>query len=299
VGGIPESGSLNGGAGGSGIVIVRYAGSPAGTGGSVTPGTGTAIGYTLHTFTTTGSTTVTTALDLSGLNLNERLGLTLTEGITGAGNLTFDGPGRLTLAGTNTYSGTTTISSGTLALGSAASLASPVIDVASGGRLDVSALTGGLALGNGQRLGGRGTLLGDVTFGSGSQLAFDPLGPLAISSGTLTFAADFGVTNLIGIDWDSVALNTPLSLISTSQTTFGALANFGFENRTSVGSIGRQAYFESGSLQVIVVPEPSASPLVAAGLIGLVVYGWRQRTGLQGGQHAGSGRIPGKSAVFL
>ena len=103
--------------------------------------------------------------------------------------------------------------------------------------------------------------------------------PLEVG-GTVAFGSGetpFGIANLAGIDWDSVALNTPFPLISTSQTTFANLANFGFENRTSVGSIGRQAYFESGSLQVIVVPEPATSPLVAAGLIGLVVFGWRQR----------------------
>jgi hypothetical protein len=244
--------------GGSGIVIVRYQGSPAGTGGSVTPGTGTALGYTLHTFNAVG----TTALDFSGLNLNERLGLTLTSGITGTGNLTFNGPGRLTLAGANSYSGDTFVNAGRLlTTGSIGS-------------------TGTVFVAGGAGLGGSGSIIGNLSFAATSMFnVVDLADPLEVG-GTVAFGSGeipFGIANLAGIDWDSVALNTPFPLISTSQTTFANLANFGFENRTSVGSIGRQAYFESGSLQVVVVPEPATSPLVAAGLIGLVVYGWRQR----------------------
>jgi hypothetical protein len=42
---------FNGGPGGSGIVIVRYLGTPRATGGSVNQ----AGGYTIHTFTTSGT----------------------------------------------------------------------------------------------------------------------------------------------------------------------------------------------------------------------------------------------------
>jgi uncharacterized delta-60 repeat protein len=102
-----------GGDGGSGLVIVRYKGAPAGTGGTVSTGTGSAAGYTLHTFNTTGAS----ALDLSGLVLNNRLGAVLSGTISGSSGLTFNGPGTLTLAGANTYAGSTTVSGGTLAVG--------------------------------------------------------------------------------------------------------------------------------------------------------------------------------------
>jgi hypothetical protein len=42
-----------GGAGGSGLVIIRYVGSQRGTGGTVT----TSGGYTIHTFTSSGTFT--------------------------------------------------------------------------------------------------------------------------------------------------------------------------------------------------------------------------------------------------
>ena len=54
------------------------------------------------------------------------------------------------------------------------------------------------------------------------------------------------------------------------------LDNLGSGNAYNLGA-GVSAYFQQGSLQVVVVPEPATSPLVAAGLTGLVVFGWRQR----------------------
>ncbi len=118
-----------GGAGGSGIVVIRYEGAAAGTGGNITTGTGTAAGYTLHTFTATGNS----ALDLSGLNLNNRLGAVQNGVISGTGNLTFTGPGTLTLNAANTYTGSTVVNAGTVMLGASGSLNSAtVVNVASG-----------------------------------------------------------------------------------------------------------------------------------------------------------------------
>lgn len=52
-GGTIQSGTPSGGNGGSGVVIIRYAGSQRGTGGTVT----SSGGYTIHTFTTSGTYT--------------------------------------------------------------------------------------------------------------------------------------------------------------------------------------------------------------------------------------------------
>jgi hypothetical protein len=77
-----------GGAGGSGIVIVRYPGPQRATGGTVT----SVGGYTIHTFTTVGSTTFTPTW--GDLTLNGNTG-TLTNGPTyssaNGGSLSFDG----------------------------------------------------------------------------------------------------------------------------------------------------------------------------------------------------------------
>lgn len=65
------------------------------------------------------------------------------------GGLTKVGTGALTLSGANTYTGTTTVNSGTLALGSAGSIASSsVLKIASGATFDVKAKSGGFTLNN-------------------------------------------------------------------------------------------------------------------------------------------------------
>jgi len=104
--------------GAAGTVIVRYAGPSLGAiGGTVSSGTGSATGTTLHTFTTVGSTN----FNLSGVEFNTRLGTVLTTGIGGTGNLDFAGPGRLTLAADSSYIGDTVVSGGTLQVGNGGS----------------------------------------------------------------------------------------------------------------------------------------------------------------------------------
>jgi autotransporter-associated beta strand protein len=126
-GGIDTGPTQSGGQGAAGIVIARYKGTSAGTGGTVTAGTGTAAGYTLHTFTSTG----TSALDFSGLNLNSRLGAIENGVISGSGGLTFSGPGTLTLGGANTFTGDTRVGLGTLSLNHSNALAASTLNMAS------------------------------------------------------------------------------------------------------------------------------------------------------------------------
>lgn len=99
----------SGGSGGSGLVVLRYQGSQAATGGTVSSGTGSAAGYTIHTFTNTGNSNFTLTA-----NLNQRLGATLTGTVAGSGYFSYAGPGLLSLAGANTYTGGTAINGGTL-----------------------------------------------------------------------------------------------------------------------------------------------------------------------------------------
>jgi len=121
----------------------------------------------------------------------------IVSGVTSGtdGGLTITGGGTVTLANANTYTGPTTIQSGTLALGTysytsgngssvsqTGSIAdSSAIIVNSGATFDVSSLPGGYTIGSHQSLLGAGSVLGNLA-------AYGTLRPGSTgSTGTLTF----------------------------------------------------------------------------------------------------------------
>jgi autotransporter-associated beta strand protein len=88
------------------------------------------------------------------------------------GGLVKAGQGTMQLTAPSTYTGTTSILGGVLALGTTASISSStLISVGAGATLDVRQKIGGFTVGAGQTLGGSGTVLGSVTFGRGSTLS--------------------------------------------------------------------------------------------------------------------------------
>ncbi|MFM8458175.1 MAG: autotransporter-associated beta strand repeat-containing protein [Chthoniobacterales bacterium] len=91
----------------------------------MTAGTGGAIGYTIHTFTNTGNS----SFNLTGVNFNTRLGATLSGTLTGTGGLTYEGPGALTLAASNSFSGVTRAAGGSLDLGNVNALVNSTLDM--------------------------------------------------------------------------------------------------------------------------------------------------------------------------
>jgi fibronectin-binding autotransporter adhesin len=130
------------------------------------------------------------------------------------------GAGKWTLANTNTYSGNTTIASGTLALETNGALATtPVIQLASSSAtFDVSSYTpaGGWANNLNQILGGFGTITGTVVIASG----FISPGTDTVI-GRLTFANDLTltgtVTNKVSFGTnDSLLVKGNLNLVGVS-----------------------------------------------------------------------------------
>jgi len=110
--------------------------------------------------------------------------LILSGAVSGSGGLVSAGPGRLTLAGTNEYSGSTVVAGGTLVVATAAALAgSAGIDLRAGSWLDAAA-AGGVALATNQTLTGAGAVLGGVMVPAGAQLAPGSNGV----AGTLSFS---------------------------------------------------------------------------------------------------------------
>jgi fibronectin-binding autotransporter adhesin len=103
--------------------------------------------------------------------------------IAGTGSVTMVGPGSVILANSNSYTGATSISSGTLALGPGGSISqSSLISLNAGATLDVSQITV-FELAGGQSLAGTGnyTVSGAITADSGSTI----LPGAAASAGTL------------------------------------------------------------------------------------------------------------------
>lgn len=165
------------------------------------------------------------------------------------------GAGKLVLSGSNTYTGATTVNAGTLlvtgALGNTAVTVSP-----------------------GATVGGGGTIGGTLSLGINSFFdifaAVENNDPLSVT-GSVSFGSGFGIDNLTGVNWDTVADGTYTLLTGSGQDFAAAgLDNWGEGQKASIGTItGRYAYFESGSLKMVVIPEPSAMVLGALGALGL------------------------------
>lgn len=174
--------------------------------------------------------------------------------ITGAsGSLTKSGSSTLTISGTNTYTGTTNVSAGTLFL--SGSLGNTAVTVNDGAEL----AGGGIITGT---LNLKGNALLDV------MTAIENSNPLDVA-GITTFGSGFGIDNLTGIDWDIVA-NGTYTLINGNINTAN-LANLNLENKLAIGTLPeRYAYFQNGSLQLVVIPEPSSALLASLGAMALL-----------------------------
>ena len=170
-----------------------YSGTTTVNGGTLVAGSSTALSgagaltvnngstLALGSYNTTAGAVTLNSGSITGSGTLTGTGYTVSSGtiaptLAGAGvTLTKTGLGSVTLNAAETFTGKTTISAGTLILGSGSSLASTNINLgtrASQGTLDASALSGGaITIGNGQTLAGYGTLVGNTTIASGATLA--------------------------------------------------------------------------------------------------------------------------------
>jgi fibronectin-binding autotransporter adhesin len=145
----------------------------------------------------------------------------IVDGTGGATSLNKSGPGQWVLSNVNTYSGGTTVSSGTLSLASAFSTnniaSSTLINVAAGSVLNTGGLANAtLALAANQTLTGAGSVTGSLT-----APALSTINPGTVTSGNAGSGA--------------LAISGGLSLFSNSTVNFGLNGASGTANLVSVG----------------------------------------------------------------
>jgi autotransporter-associated beta strand protein len=189
-------------------------------------------------------------LRLGGTNLgNNSFGLGLTDNGALASSLTKEGAGKWIITGTHTYTGATTVSAGTLLVNG--SLGNTAVTVSAGA------------------FGGTGTIGSTLNLTSGSFHVADLNDALAVS-GTITLYAGFGIDDLAGIDWGTTGSGTYTLISGTlGAGVFDAMSHNSLAEAFDVGS-GKKAYFQEGSLQLVVIPEPSAALLGGLGLVALL-----------------------------
>ena len=273
-----------------------------GTGGSVTLNNGVSSATLTDS---NGSHTVSADVVLSS-NLavavaNGGDALTVSGNISGSGKtLTKTGAGALLLSGTNSYTGTTTVSSGTLLING-----------------NSSAATGAVAV-NGGTLGGSGTIGGAVTVNASGFLApgNSSAGILTVSSlalnSTSTVQFEVNGTATAGTDYDQVVVSgggalaldgaftiafgnisalantTDINLISYSSShtgDFTSLVSTGYYGGTgatwshstgtdtfSLSSGGQTLTFSELTGNLTVVPEPATWALLAFSLTTVMIF---------------------------
>lgn len=261
-----DGGAINGTAGG-GSYIDMQRGTTAGTSAITIKNGGTVavdaiVGGAVSTLNFDGGTLKATSSDANLINISaggttnllagggtidtNGFNPTVVSGLDGSGDLTKEGSGTLTLSGTSTYTGATIVSAGTLLVTGA--LGNTAVTVESGATI-----------------AGSGSLSGALNFDVGSKLD--------VTGGTLTIAGPvsfdgFGFDDLVGFDVFTAADGT-YTFLSGSNFDFTNVENFGLANALNLGG-GRFAYFQSGSLQAVVIPEPGAALLGGIGMLALL-----------------------------
>ena len=212
--------------------------------------------------------------------------IALSGALSGTGGLIKDGDGTLTLSGTNTYTGPTTVAAGVLALSGSGSISgSATIDVASGATLDVSGMSGSpWTLGASQTLEGNGTVYGGLT-------AAGHIAP-GNSIGTLNVTGDLTINGTLDVEYDGDGSLIDLLAVTGNLDISGATVDFSPLNSALTGSphifasygsltgsqfnvvtdlpAGYTIDYNYAGNNIALIPEPTAALLAGLGALGLL-----------------------------
>ena len=272
-------------------------------GGSVASNISTGNGKGTHL----GANTIFTVADVTGsaaadLTISTPLLDQSGDFASAAGGFTKDGPGTMTLSGTNTYTGPTTVNNGTLRLEAGSSIASSsLLTINSGGTLGGTGTTGALAVAAGGTInpgaspgilstsgittaGNVNIEIGGLTAGTGSGF-HDQIN----TTGSLTLNGGLLVVSLVNTyvpnqnDFFDIWLNDGGDAILGSGTFTGMPEGFGdsgtwpvpetaaVEDYWSITYLGNTG----NDIRLTYVPEPSSTLL--AGAAGLLALSRRRR----------------------
>lgn len=235
-----------------------------------------------------------TTLSLQGANTNDNtISGNIGNGVSPNLRITKSNAGTWILSGTNSYTGVTSVTAGTLLING-----------------DSSGATGAVTVSSGATLGGIGMIGGDVTVNSGGILApgttADATSVLTLNNRNLSLGGVDSKLNLniegtsagsfdqvVGINSLTANGDITITLVNTYSTASWDLLDFSsksgnFDSVTLAGSysgtltlsgevwsgsVGGQTWtFSQTSGVLSVVPEPSTTLLLAAALVGLVVF---------------------------
>lgn len=200
--------------------------------------------------------------------------------ISGTGSLLQQGSGRLTLGGTNSYQGSTTINAGTVALGASGSISnSAVIVVAAGATLDVSAVSG-FTLNGGlvnQTLQGSGVVTGSVTTVTGTRLipgasvgTLSFSNNLIVNDGTLQFEVGTNTSDLIQVSGNLTLLAGTVQLTTLNMLTDGIypLIRFSGSLSGSAANLGITGFSQPSKIATLTNAVPGEIDLVVSTYLG-------------------------------
>jgi fibronectin-binding autotransporter adhesin len=200
-------------------------------------------GSSVNSFASAASSVISGRVNLRETNPNDQLPFNVEDGAAlidlnvsaaitanaATRGIVKNGEGVLLLGGISSYTGTTTINAGTLALGPSASLASPLVTVALGATFDVSAISGfGITSGSTVNVATGGLLRGPVEVGAGAVL---------IAGSNPVFGPDVtgNVTNSGTIRIAGAGVAGTLTLSDNLTLNDGSTINFDLSNDTIVG----------------------------------------------------------------